>query len=424
MEGRDPGPRLDAARATKVDAGRSAPIPSLAVAIPFARVLREGGIVAPFVGPREIERRRGRAYKARLGANECLFGVSPAALRVAAARAAQTALYSDPTHAELRAAIGAAHGIDRRRVTVAEGIEGLLGLLTRAFLDPGDVAVTSRGGYPSFDYYVLGCGARVEARPYLESCRNDLPGLLDLVRRSRAKLLYLANPDNPTGTHAGVEEIRALRAGLPEGCVLLLDEAYVDLADPSDVLPMGEISPNLVRLRTFSKIYGLAGARVGYAIADEDLLAPIEQIRQHFGVSLLAQEMALAAFEDRAFVERVLTLTEEGRRDYASLAERAGAAVIAGSANFVAFDFHDAERARAVTEWLEAHDVFVRRVPVPPLDRLVRITVGPAEAPAYLSEVFMGGTALKWLVPLRRADRGRAPRRCCVWRTSMSVSSR
>ncbi|NUQ73096.1 MAG: aminotransferase class I/II-fold pyridoxal phosphate-dependent enzyme [Polyangiaceae bacterium] len=357
--------------------------------IAFAKLIAGLDITSPFVGAWELERRRGRPYKARLGANECLFGASPAAMAVLTARGPETALYCDPTHTELRDAIALAFGLSRRHVVVAEGIEGLLGLFTRALLDPGDVAVTSQGGYPSFDFYVRGCGGKLVHIPYLSSGKNDLEGLIDAARRHRAKLVYLANPDNPTGSNIGSQDLRRALDRLPGETLLLLDEAYAELAAPDEQLPKDEIRPGLVRLRTFSKIYGLAGARVGYAVADPAILGPLERIRQHFAVSKLSQEMALAAIEDHEFVESVLAQTAQGREHYAAIAARIGAKTLPSSASFVAFDFGDAERAKLVAGWLEDHDIFVRRVPDPPLDRLVRITVGPPEARAYLTEVLI-----------------------------------
>src|SRR5215207_3718449 len=356
---------------------------------PYTKVLAGLDISPPFVGPRELERRRGRPYKARLGANECLFGVSPAALRVLAGRGHETALYSDPANKELRCALSAAWRRPLSHVVVAEGIEGLLGLFVRGCVDAGDVAVTSLGGYPSFDFYVRGCGGCLARVPYLRSGSNDLEGLAAAARRHHAKLLYLANPDNPTAGLLPPSDIQAFIERLPDGCLLLLDEAYAEFADDDGLLPRETSWPNLVRLRTFSKLYGLAGARVGYALADSELVEALDRIRQHFAVSKLSQEMALAALEDHAFVADVLARTAEGREDYRALAERIGFTTLASAANFVAFDFGDPQRAKAVADWLEANDVFVRRPTDAPLDRLIRVTVGPPEARAYLTEVLL-----------------------------------
>lgn len=358
------------------------------------RVLAGLDISPPFVGPKELERRRGRPYKARLGANECLFGVSPAALSVLEKRGHETALYSDPTHRELRDALASVWHRPPSHIVVAEGIEGLLGLFVRACVDVGDVAVTSLGGYPSFDFYVEGCGGSLVHVPYLLSGANDLDGLADAARRHDAKLVYLANPDNPTGGLLPASDVKTLIERIPARCLLLLDEAYADFAAADSLLPTEASWPNLVRLRTFSKLYGLAGARVGYALANPELVEALDRIRQHFAVSKLSQEMALAALNDHAFVTDVLARTAEGREHYRALAESIGFTALPSAANFVAFDFGDARRAKAVADWLEDNDVFVRRPTDAPLDRLIRITVGPAEARAYLSEALLGAPAI------------------------------
>jgi histidinol-phosphate aminotransferase len=353
----------------------------------FTRVLADLDIGQPFMGRRSFERARGRPYKARLGANECLFGTSPAALRVFTSRIDELAFYADPTHAELREMIAKSWCVPRQSIVVAEGIEGLLGLLVRACVEPGDIAVNSQGGYPSFDYYVRGCGGRLVRPRYLDCGTNDLEALLDAARRHRAKLVYLANPDNPTGTVLAPHDIRQLRSLLPANCLLLLDEAYFEFASADDILPSGESPANLVRLRTFSKAYGLAGLRIGYAVGQPEIIEPLERIRQHFAVTGLAQEMAKAAFEDFAFVEDVAMKTQQGREHYAAIAADIDATILPSSANFVAFDFGDERRAASAAKWLDGHDIFVRRVTEPPLGRLVRITVGPPEVRAFLAEV-------------------------------------
>lgn len=366
---------------------------------PYTQVLAQLDIRPPFVGPKELERRRGRPYKARLGANECLFGVSPAVLALVAERAHETALYSDPSNRELRDALASLWSRPRADIVVAEGIEGLLHLFVRACIDEGDVAVTSRGGYPSFDFYVQGCGGRLVHVPYLESGENDLVGLADAACRHEAKIVYLANPDNPTGGLLPPSDISALVERIPKRCLLLLDEAYAEFAPADDLLPCETSWPNLVRLRTFSKIYGLAGARVGYALADPAVIVALDRIRQHFAVSKLSQEMALAALFDHAFVADVLARTVEGREHYHALAKDIGFTTLPSAANFVAFDFGEAWRAKAVTDWLESNDVFVRRPTEAPLDRLVRITVGPPETRALLAEVLQAAPVIKERIP-------------------------
>jgi histidinol-phosphate aminotransferase len=149
----------------------------------------------------------------------------------------------------------------------------------------------------------------------------------------------------------------------------------------------------MVRLRTFAKAYGMAGARIGYAIADSAIVAALDRIRAHFGVAKLCQEMALAAFGDQAFLTDIAAQTAEGREHYSAIASSAGIATLPSSANFVAFDFGNPLRSKMMAAWLEENDVFVRRPIEAPLDRLIRITVGPRAARDYLAEVMIAGMA-------------------------------
>jgi histidinol-phosphate aminotransferase len=353
--------------------------------VSFTRTLTSLDISSPFLGPTELERRRGRPYKARLGANEGLFGASPVALEALRSHGAQVSLYADPGHRRLRQRIATSWRLRPENVLFAGGIEGLLDLFVRAFIEPGDVAVTSHGAFIGFDYFLCGYGGRLVHVPYTSSYTNDLEGLLEAVQRHAAKLLYLANPDNPTGTLIPPQRIEQRLDRLPATCVLLLDEAYAEYAGESELLPTTRMAPNLVRLRSLSKAYGLAGARVGYACGDSSLLGPLDRIRIHFALSGPAQEMALAALEDRAFLAEVVEKTREGREHYAAIARAANLRTVPSAANFVALEFASPGLAAAAAVQLEEHDVFVVRPSAPPLDRLVRVTVGPPAARALLS---------------------------------------
>lgn len=361
--------------------------------VAFSKLLAGLDIASPFLGPTELQRRRGRPYQARLGANECLFGVSPAVLRVMKERGGEVTFYSDPTHRLLRGALAARWRLPEERFLVAGGIEGLLELFVRAYVDPGDVTVTSLGAFSGFDYFVRGRGGRLVRVPYTSAGTNDLEALVSAVWNERPKLLYLANPDNPTGTQLPPSAISRLLEELPSDCLLILDEAYVEFAEPADVLATSETHPNLVRMRSFSKAYGLAGARIGYAVADAGIIAVLDRIRTHFAVNTLSEEMAVAALEDDAFLNRVLALTSEGRAHYQALAASIGITTLPSAANFVAFDFGEAARAGRVAEQLEARDVFVVRPQFQPLDRLVRVTIAPLE----MRERFAAALREEWV---------------------------
>src|SRR6056297_3435318 len=183
----------------------------------------------PFVGPEELERARGAPFAARLGANESRFGPSPRALAAIRAEAEEVWKYGDPTSHDLRASLADHMGVAVENVLVGEGIDGLLGNLVRLLVAPGDAVVTSDGAYPTFNYHVTGFGGVLHKVPYAGDA-EDLPALMEKAREVGAKLVYYANPDNPMGTWAQGQDGLAALDALPEGCLLCLDEAYVEFA--------------------------------------------------------------------------------------------------------------------------------------------------------------------------------------------------
>jgi histidinol-phosphate aminotransferase len=350
---------------------------------PYAQIVAALPVTVPFVAPEAIERARGRPFALRLGANESSFGPSPHA--TAAMREAATGVrnYADPENYGLRAALASHHGVPIESVVVGSGIDDLLGLAVRAFLNPGAIAVTSLGAYPTFNFHVEGYGGQLERIPYRDD-RNDLDALASAAQRTNARLVFLANPDNPSGSWYSAAEIAAFRAVLPEASVLLLDEAYGDFAPEGTLPPIEAADPCIIRLRTFSKAYGLAGARIGYAITAPETIAAFEKIRLHFGVNLVAQAGALAALEDQEYLQSVVEAVAAGRDDYAALARGLGLVPLPSATNFVTMDVGGPARARALLAALIERDVFIRMPGAPPLDRCIRVTVGtPEERTAF-----------------------------------------
>lgn len=348
----------------------------------------------PFTGPEALERRTGVPFRARVGANESGFGPSPKVIAAMAAAAPAAWKYGDPELFELRAALGAHLGVPAANVAVGEGIDGLHCLIARLIIGPGDVAVTSLGAYPTFNYHVAGFGGRVVAVPYAQN-REDLDGLLEAARRERAKVIYLSNPDNPMGTWWDVGELERFIAAVPEETLVLLDEAYCETA-PAGTLPRLDISrPNLIRTRTFSKAYGLAGMRVGYAIGEAEFIRAFDKVRNHFGVTRLGQVAAIAALGDQDWLQAVIARVAAGRERLYGIAAESGLSAVISATNFVAVDCgRDGEFAMRVLKALEGRGVFVRKPMAPGLDRHIRISVGPeaemdvvaAELPGALRE--------------------------------------
>ncbi|HEX9036274.1 MAG TPA: aminotransferase class I/II-fold pyridoxal phosphate-dependent enzyme [Ktedonobacterales bacterium] len=341
--------------------------------LPFNPLIRDLPSTAPFIGPEALERQQGRPFTLRLGANESLLGPSPRAIEAVRAAVPQVALYGDPENMELRQAISDQEGVDVERIVVSAGIDDLLGLLIRVLLNPGDIAVTTLGAYPTVSFHLHGFGARIEQIPYA-GLYNDLEAIGAAARRVEARLAYLANPDNPTGTFVDGEAVTRLLHNLPENCAFLLDEAYTEFAPSScrQVAPADD--PRLIRLRTFSKAYGLAGARVGYAIAPVAVARMIEKVRLHFGVNRLAQIAALAAYRDHAYLDTVVAEVAQGRQEYAALGRELGLPPAPSATNFVAFDAGSTERAQALAADLGERNVFIRRPTIGPT-YLIRVTV-------------------------------------------------
>ena len=235
----------------------------------------------PFVGPETQERALGRAFAARLGANESQFGPSPRALEAMEQAAAGVWQYGDPENHDLKHALAAHHNIDPGHITVGEGIDGLLLTLARLTIAPGDSILTSLGAYPTFNYHAAGNGGTIHAVPYLDD-HEDPQGLTEQARLLDAKLVYFANPDNPMGSWHTADTVQGLIDKLPGSCLLVLDEAYIDLAPSGTAPDLLPETDNVIRLRTFSKAYGMAGARVGYAIGPKSLMTAFEKMRNHF----------------------------------------------------------------------------------------------------------------------------------------------
>lgn len=336
----------------------------------------------PFVGPETQERAMGRPFDARIGANENVFGASPRAR--AAMAETEIWMYGDPESHDLRHALARHHGTTPAHIVVGEGIDGLLGYLVRLFVAQGDAVVTSDGAYPTFNYHVAGYGGVLHREPYRDD-RVDPRALFARAAEVDAKLVYLANPDNPMGSWHGGADLAAAMEDLPGGSLLVLDEAYVECAPEGTALPLPLDDPRLIRLRTFSKVYGMAGARVGYALGAPDLIAAFDKVRNHFGMNRAAQAGALAALNDTTWLAETRTRIEAARSRIARIAADNGLTALPSAANFVAIDCGgDAARAKAVLKGLIRRGVFVRMPFAAPQNRCIRVSCGtPAQLDAF-----------------------------------------
>ncbi len=342
----------------------------------YTNIIQDLPSTVPFVGPEAQERARAAPFKARIGANESVFGPSPQAIAAIQDAAADNWKYCDPDNFDLKTAIAAFHGVGVENVVIVEGIDGGLGLTNRMLVEPGDAVVTSDGAYPTFNFHVAACGGRLTKVPYKDD-REDIGALLDAATASGAKILYLTNPDNPMGTWWSANEILALIDALPDGTTFVLDEAYCDTA-PADALPPIDVSnPNVLRFRTFSKAYGLAGARVGYCIGEAGVISNFEKVRNHYGVNRLAQIAARAAIGDQAYLRDTVAAIAAARARISAIAQSNDLSAIESATNFVAIDcLRDGAYGQRVMAELLNRDIFVRMPGVAPLNRCIRISAG------------------------------------------------
>ncbi len=380
-------------RALRLSAGMSEPrYTPLAQSLPAT---------VPFVGPETQERQRGAPFTARLGANENIFGPSPRAIAAMQEVAGDLWMYGDPENYDLRQALAAHHRIQPENIVVGEGIDGLLGYLVRLLVGPGDTVVTSQGAYPTFNYHVAGFGGELHTVPYVNDHEN--PALLFAkAAEVDAKLVYLANPDNPMASwHSGADIVAAMDA-LPKGCLLVLDEAYVECAPDGTATPVDINDTRIIRMRTFSKAYGMAGARVGYALGAPELISAFNKVRNHFGMNRAAQAGALAALKDGEWLAHVQSEIATARDRLAQIAKDNGLTPLPSATNFVTIDCgHDGIFAKATLDALIEAGLFVRMPFAEPQNRCIRVSCGPA------SDLEQFAAALPQALAAARTETGR-----------------
>lgn len=352
----------------------------------YTRLIDGLPATVPFVGPETQERTRARPFAARLGANENIFGPSPRAIAAMERAAAACWMYGDPENHDLKQALGHYHGVPPESVIIGEGIDGLLGYLVRLLIGPGDPVVTSDGAYPTFNFHVAGFGGALHKVPY-KGDHEDPVALAKAARQTGAKLVYFANPDNPMGSWHPAATVQQMIDAVPDGCLLILDEAYVEFAPDGTAPALDPADPRVIRMRTFSKAYGMAGARVGYGIAHPMLIRAFDKIRNHFGMSRISQAGALAALADTDHLPRVREAVEASRAEIARIARDNGLTPLASATNFVTIDAGgDGAFARRLVAELIARDIFVRMPFVAPHDRCIRVSCGRAQDLAALAK--------------------------------------
>ncbi|HSG33154.1 MAG TPA: histidinol-phosphate transaminase [Sphingomonadaceae bacterium] len=318
----------------------------------------------------------------KLSANENPLGTSPAALE-ARAKATTPSLYPDPDSTALREAIGQLHGIDPARIVCGTGSDELLNLAALAYAGHGDEVLYVRYGFSVYDIAAKRCGATPIEAPDCDY-GTDVDALLACVN-PRTRVVFIANPNNPTGSYLGRQELSRLHEGLPGDVLLVIDQAYAEYlaqGEEDGGLELAAREANVLVTRTFSKIYGLAGDRIGWATGARPIVDMLNRIRGPFNVTTAGQAGAIAALQDQSFVihSREHNLAER-TRFVASLEALGnhGLRALPSEANFVLVLFEGALTAEAAHDGLAARGYATRWLPGQGLPQALRITIGTSE---------------------------------------------
>lgn len=350
--------------------------------------------IAPYV-PGKSGAKGAKVFK--LSSNESPIGASPAALRAYAEAAQGLALYPDGSAGALRQAIAARYGLAAERIVCGAGSDEILQLLAHAYLGPGDEAVYSQYGFMVYPIVIAANGAKAMVAPE-SNYTTDVDALLAAVT-PRTKMMFVANPNNPTGTYLPFSEVKRLHAALPPHVLLVLDAAYAEFVRHNDYdagIALVSENENVVMTRTFSKIHGLAALRLGWAYGPETVIDVLNRVRGPFNVSAPAIAAGVAAMGDTAFMEQAYghNTTWLGwlAREIAAL----GLEVTPSVGNFLLIHFPANKPAPQADDFLQAHGVVLRRMDGYGLPGALRLSVGTEEANRHVVatlKAFMAGGA-------------------------------
>jgi histidinol-phosphate aminotransferase len=347
--------------------------------MPLRRVLAGLEPYRPHRPMREIQAELGLRGIVKLSSNEGAFGPLPAAVAAFEAAAAELNRYPDGGAVRLREALAERHDVPVEQVVLGNGADELIRLCAVASLETGDKAAFPWPSFPSYLASAACCGAE-PVKVSLDGRRADLDGVLAAVATPRTKLVYLANPNNPTGALVPSVDLRELLDLLPENVLCVLDEAYAEYADPEPdgIALVREGRPCLCVLRTFSKVYGLAALRVGYAIASAEVADTLDRVRNIFNVNQPAQEAALASLHEHRAVQGRIAHARRGRVAIARVLAAAGLDPEPSQANFVYADSPDGD-GLGLADRLLHEGVMVRALGGFGAPQGIRVTVGTDE---------------------------------------------
>ncbi|MEQ8228442.1 MAG: histidinol-phosphate transaminase [Rhodospirillales bacterium] len=336
--------------------------------------------IAPYKGG---ESKIAGAEKAiKLSSNEGAFGPSPAALIALEEAAKSVHRYPDGHAPDLRAAIAERYGLEPGRLVFGAGSDEIIGLLCHAYVGPGDEILHTEHGFLMYAIYCRGAGGTPVAAPETD-LTADVDSLLAAVT-DKTRIVFIANPNNPTGTYLTADELTRLRDGLRDDILLVIDAAYAEYVgadDYTDGMELCRNADNVVMTRTFSKMFALGGARLGWAYVPQDVADVYNRIRGPFNVSMLAQAAGLASFNDTEFLETCRAHNDEWLKRTKDALRQLGLFVPKGVGNFVLVRFPDepGRTAKDADAHLRSQGIIARRVAAYGLPDCLRITIGKAD---------------------------------------------
>jgi histidinol-phosphate aminotransferase len=348
--------------------------------------------IAPYVGGESHLPGVSRIIK--LSSNEGAFGPPPAARAAIAASAEGMSRYPDGSARAMREAIGAHFGLDPARIVCGNGSDEILNLLIQAYGGPGTELLMSAHGFSIYEIFGTLAGGTVAKLPERD-LTADVDGFLDAVTE-RTRLVFLANPNNPTGSLLPLPELQRLRRGLPDQVLLVLDGAYAEYVDRPDYdagISLVDAGENTVMTRTFSKIWGLGGARLGWGYGPAAIVDVLNRLRPPFNISNAAVAAGIAALAEPGWAERSRAHNTAARARVTAALQAVGIRIWPSEANFVLADFGTVERARAADAHLRDRGIIVRGVKSYGLPHCLRITIGTDAECAALTEGLRDFTA-------------------------------
>ena len=358
--------------------------------------------IEPYVPGKAAAATTAKIFK--LSSNESALGPSPRAIDAAKSAADALAIYPDGSVHALREAIAARHGVDAAQITCGAGSDELIFLLTYAFLSPGDEGIYTKHGFSIYRIAILAAGG-TPVVAHEVGLTADVDAILAKVT-PKTKIVFLANPNNPTGTYLPAREITRLAESLPPHVLLILDAAYAEFVTRADYEPGLELARtrnNVVMTRTFSKIYGLAALRLGWCYAPPAITDAINRLRGPFNINTPAMRAGIAALADEPHIARSIAHNTQWLAWLRDQITALGIPVTPSVANFLLLHFNDADEARAADAFLSKRGLILRAVETYSLPQCLRLTVGTEEANRLVVAALAGFVQAK---PAKDSQRG------------------